>query len=347
MNEENIKFKCANGGWQSKIGPGVLSKILDNLEIVSDEKLIVDFSSSDDASVYKINEDTALVQTLDFFTPHVDDPYMFGQIVAANSLSDVYAMGAKPLTAQNILCYTTEGDEDTLRQMLKGCQEKMMEAGCLLTGGHSIYDDSVKLGLSVLGQTHPDKIWRNNTPKLGDKIILTKKLGTSIISIATNVYDVKEETLSEMYAQMTELNKYPYQVGLKYQVNACTDITGFGLIGHLHEMIKEVDFSASIKQSEINYIEDALYYAKNYVFTSSGQINRNYFEKYIDFDGVENAMMEILYDAQTSGGLLFSVDCNDADAMLQELHEQGITASIIGEVTKKENKKIMIRWLDE
>jgi selenide,water dikinase len=280
---------------------------------------------------------------LDFFTPHVDDPYMFGQIVAANSLSDVYAMGAKPLTAQNILCYTKEGDEETLRQMLKGCQDKMKEAGCLLTGGHSIYDDSVKLGLSVLGQTHPDKIWRNDTPQLGDKIILTKKLGTSIISIATNVYDVSQETLDEMYAQMTMLNKYAYQVGLNYKINACTDITGFGLAGHLFEMIKSSDFSATIDTNNLNYIDDALYYAKNYVFTSSGQINRNFFSKFIESDGIENAMMEVIYDAQTSGGLLFSVNATDAEAMLSELNEKGIPASIIGEVTEKKDKKIIIR----
>jgi len=316
---------------------------LDNLEVVSDDNLLVDFSSSDDASVYKINEDTALVQTLDFFTPHVEDPYLFGQIVAANSLSDVYAMGAKPLTAQNILCFTEDGDEDTLKKMLKGCQEKMMEAGCLLTGGHSIYDETVKLGLSVLGQTHPDRIWRNNTPKLGDKIILTKKLGTSIITIATNVYDVKQETLDEMYKQMTQLNKYAYQVGLNYDISACTDITGFGLAGHLYEMIKSSGYSATIETNKLNYIDDAFYYANNYVYTSSGQINRNYLSQFISSEGIENAYLELIYNAQTSGGLLFSINKGDADNMLKELVSQGIDASIIGEITEKKDKNIIVR----
>ena len=252
-------------------------------------------------------------------------------------------MGAKPLTAQNILCYTKDGDDETLKQMLRGCQDKMKEANCLLTGGHSIYDDSIKLGLSVLGTTHPDKIWRNNSVALGDKIILTKKLGTGIISTATNVYTVKSETLDEVHKIMTELNKSAYEVGLNYSVNACTDITGFGLLGHLYEMIKGSDFSAEINTNDINYLDDALHYANNYVYTSSGQINRNYLTTFIKEDGLETGLMEILFDAQTSGGLMFSVSSEDAEDMLKTLKENNITSSIIGEVTKKQEKKIILR----
>ena len=205
---------------------------------MEDKNLIVGFEKSDDAAVYKLTEDLAIIQTLDFFTPMTDDPYIFGQIAAANSLSDVYAMGGQPKTAMNIVCFPQKMDIKILGEILRGGAEKVMEAGAVLSGGHSIHDPEVKYGLSVTGIAHPDKILKNHGCENGDILICTKKLGTGIVTTASKVNLASKEAIDESVKQMTTLNKYAAEIIVNYPITACTDITGFGFLGHAYEMVK-------------------------------------------------------------------------------------------------------------
>lgn len=333
------KFKSKNGGWQAKIGPGVLSNLLNDLNVVKDPNVILDFTSKDDASVYKFG-DSYLFQTVDFFTPNVEDPYLFGQIVAANSLSDIYAMGANPVTCQSVVAFPKKGEETDLTLMMKGCCDKLQEAGVSLTGGHSIYDDSVKFGLSVLGIGN--KIWKNNGVNNGDVLILTKKIGSGIIVAAENSFDVDEKTLKSCTDSMIELNKFSKEIIENYPINSCTDITGFGLLGHLQEMLGNTDYSAQIYLSNIPYFDMALHYASNYVYTASAQENRKYLGKSVVFNNIDTANQEILFDAQTSGGLLFSVNKEFGEEIINELRRNNIEANIIGHVFNNDSNIIEV-----
>ncbi len=333
-------FKCANGGWQAKIGPGVLSQLLDNINVVENNDVVLDFKSKDDASVYRLGDDY-LFQTLDFFTPNVDDPYTFGKIVAANSLSDVYAMGANPVTCQSIVAFPKDRSIEDLQEIMRGCCEKLAEANVSLTGGHSIYDHDVKFGLSVLGLGKT--FWKNNGVKESDVLILTKKLGTGIILAATNSFDVSEETLEKCYDSMTTLNKFAKEVIEDFPINSCTDVTGFGLLGHLFEMIDNTGFKATLDTSKILMFEEAVDFASQYVYTSSAQQNRVYLQDKVVANNVSNALLEVLYDAQTSGGLLFSVDKQYATEIIAKLNNNNCEASIIGNVSKSANNIIEVR----
>ncbi|MFV0498803.1 MAG: selenide, water dikinase SelD [Bacilli bacterium] len=321
------------------MGPGVLSDLLSDIDIITDKNNLIDFTSKDDASVYKYN-DNYLFQTLDFFTPNVDDPYVFGQIVAANSLSDIYAMGANPITCQSIVAFPQFEDINILKLMTKGCCSKLKEAGVSLTGGHSIYDDTIKYGLSVLGVG--DKIWRNNSASCGDALILTKPLGTGIIMAAKNSFEVNDEVTNKCYEVMTTLNKQTKEIIESFQINSCTDITGFGLLGHLYEMIDKTLYSVAISVENIPIIQEAVEYSRQYVYTSSAQQNRKYLEDKIIFNNIDSAYQEILFDAQTSGGLLFSVNQNDASKIIKLLNENHITAEIIGRITNNSDNKIEV-----
>lgn len=301
--------------------------------------MILDFTTKDDASVYKLG-DTYLFQTLDFFTPNVEDPYIFGKIVAANSLSDIYAMGANPINCQSIVAFPSNRNIEELHLMMKGCCEVLSEANVSLTGGHSIYDNDVKFGLSVLGVG--DKIWKNNGVKDGDCLILTKKIGTGIIFAATSSFEVDSAVLEDCYESMTMLNKYAKEVIEKYPINSCTDITGFGLLGHLHEMINSTKTKALIYTSNINIYKEAVEYANKYVYTRSTQQNRVYLKDKVIFNDIETSIQEVLFDAQTSGGLLFSVNKQYAEQIVEELANINCPASIIGEIVKSENEIIEV-----
>lgn len=239
MNEK-IEF-CKGGGCTAKLGAGALNKVLGMLPGgPADENLLVGYDSRDDAAVYRISDEAAVVQTLDFFPPMVEDPYIFGQIAAANALSDVFAMGGQVKTALNIVCFPEDMDLNVLGQIMRGGSEKVIEAGGNLAGGHSIADDSVKYGLSVTGIVHPDRIYSNNSGQPGDSLILTKKLGVGIICTAERIGEASPESMKEAVASMTALNKSASEIARKYRVHACTDVTGFGLLGHLHEMMDGV-----------------------------------------------------------------------------------------------------------
>lgn len=341
MAEKNLNMIVC-GGWNSKIGPGSLSKLLKDLPKRKDENLLVGYESSDDAAVYKISEDKAIIQTLDFFTTMVNDPYLYGQIAATNALSDVWAMGGEVISALNIVTFPEKEDYEKLHLILKGGAEKVHEAGGVLAGGHSIHDTTAKYGLSVTGIVHPDKILMNNSCKEGDLLILTKPLGVSIINTAFMIKECSEKAFEKCIKQMTTLNKYAADIMKKYKVNSCTDITGFGLLGHLVEMLDN-KFSAKLYSEKIPILEEAKQCAENFVITGGGQKNRNYLEEKIEFEIKDFALEEILFDPQTSGGLLISLAEKEAEKMLEELNKLEIKSSIIGKVIKREEKDVIVK----
>lgn len=315
--------------------------MLKDLPKKEDSNLIVGYESSDDAAVYKISEDKAIIQTLDFFTTVINDPYLYGQIAAANALSDVYAMGGEVISALNIVAFPENMDMEILHQILKGGAEKVHEAGGVLAGGHSIHDATPKYGLSVTGVVHPDKILMNNSCREGDALILTKPLGVSIINSAHILKECSEETFIKCVKQMTTLNKYAAEIMKNYPVNSCTDITGFGFLGHLVEMLDN-KYSAKIYSKNIPMLPEVYECANNFIITAGGQLNRNYLENKIEFYVNDFALEEILYDPQTSGGLLISVPSEYAEEMLEKLNRLEIKSSIVGKVIEKKDKDVYV-----
>ena len=281
-----------------------------------DPNLLIGFDSADDAAVYKVSDDIGVIQTVDFFPPMVDDPYTFGKIAATNALSDVYAMGGEVKTAMNIVCFPQSWDINMLGEILRGGSEKVIEAGGVLVGGHSINDVDVKYGLSVMGTVHPDKIYANNGGHPGDKLIITKKLGVGIISTAHRVGEATEEAMNAAIDSMTSLNKYAAQCCKKYDIHGCTDITGFGFLGHLHEMV-DGKLTCKVYADQLPVFPEALDYADEFLLTAVAQQNRNHVGRPVTFDpAISLAMQEVIYDPQSSGGLLIVLPADQADACL-------------------------------
>lgn len=341
MMDEEIIF-CKGGGCTAKLGPGILEAVLKKLPKYSDPNLLVGFDSSDDAAVYRVADDLAIVQTLDFFPPMVDDPYTFGQIAAANALSDIYAMGADVKTALNIVCFPEKMDMNILGKIMLGGSEKVNEAGGILAGGHSIADVDVKYGLSVMGTIHPDKIYQNNTCRPGDKLLLTKPLGVGIVSTAQRVGECSKKAMDLAIRSMTTLNKYAAEIIKKYQVHGCTDVTGFSFLGHLTEMLGD-DFGAEIDSLEVPYIPEAVHYANEFLITAAAQRNRNHIGDRVKFKNVPFAIEEILFDPQTSGGLLVSLADGDAQLALKEIQALGLPCGLVGTVVNSNDKKIIVK----
>jgi selenide, water dikinase len=290
----------------------------------------------DDAGVYKISEDLALIQTLDFFTPIVDDPYAFGQIAAANSLSDVYAMGGVPKTAMNIVCFPSEQmDISVLREILRGGLNKMIEAEVALVGGHSVEDKELKYGLSVTGFIHPKKVLTKRNIKPGSVLILTKPLGTGIINTAIKAGLASQELSQKVIHVMAQLNRYAGEVMADFPINACTDITGFGLAGHLAEMVSGSSAGMRIDSKSLPVFAEALEFAAMGLIPAGAYKNRKFRESMVHISSdVPLALADILFDPQTSGGLAISVDKSHGEQLLNTLHEKGIGwARIIGEIT--------------
>ncbi len=338
---DNMKLEVC-GGCNAKIGAGSLDKILKNIKILKRPEILVGFDGNEDASVISLGNDLGIVFTVDFFPPMVEDPYSFGKIAAANALSDCYAMGAEPVSCLNIVCFPEEEDVKILEEILRGGADKVKEAGATLCGGHSIHDPKIKYGLCVIGKLSLNKMYRNNTPKLGDKLILTKPLGVSLISSGYSVGEVKEEHFKEGVKSMELLNKYSFEILKDYEVNALTDVTGFGLLGHLCEMVSG-NYSAIINSKDIKILPGAKKAAEDFLFTAGGQRNRNAYGKKIEFEIDDFAMEEVLFDPQTSGGLLISVSQKDYKKLLNELLENNIDASIVGEIMMPKEKKIYVR----
>lgn len=339
---EEIQF-CKGGGCTAKLGPAVLDRVLSKLKRREDPNLIIGFDSKDDAAVYRIADDIAVVQTLDFFPPMLDDPYIFGQIAAANAMSDVWAMGGQVRTALNIVCFPEKMDLNILGKIIQGGNDKVLEAGASLVGGHSIADDSVKYGLSVTGTIDPKKIFPNNGVQEGDVLLLTKPLGVGIVCTANRIGKASEGAMRRAVRSMTSLNRKPSEILQKLNVHGCTDVTGFGLLVHLTEML-ENRFSADVDSKNVPVIDEALVYADDFLITAAGERNRKYAEKDISFsESVSFAMQEVLFDPQTSGGLLVSLPEEDAAQAFAEIGALGLPCFRIGRVTEKREKKIYVQ----
>ena len=317
--------------------------MLCQLKKPNDPRLIVGIETADDAGVYQINETTALIQTLDFFTPIVDDPYMFGQIAAANSLSDVYAMGGKPLTAMNIVAFPMGClPAEALGEILKGGQDKVIEAGAVIVGGHTIDDSEPKYGLSVTGIVHPNKIWKNDGARPGDLLILTKAIGTGVLATAARAEMYPEGNLASMDSMLT-LNRKAAEVAMNYTIHACTDITGFGLLGHIYEMASGSGVAMKIQSAAIPLLMDAAEAAAMGLVPGGAYANREYLTTVTINPSVPVNIQDLCFDPQTSGGLLFSVPSNVAVALLMALQSAGIGQSaIIGEVTQEGRGEIYV-----
>ena len=340
--EEKIVF-CTGGGCTAKLGAGVLSRILEKLPRgEKDPNLLVGYDSRDDAAVYRITDDIALVQTVDFFPPMVDDPYTFGQIAAANALSDIYAMGGEVKTALNLVCFPESMDLNILGEILRGGAEKVAEAGGSLAGGHSIADTGVKYGLSVTGLVNPKKMYTNDSGQPGDKLILTKALGVGLLCTANRVGEAAPEHMAGAIASTT-LNKTAAEISRRYSVHAATDVTGFSFLGHLHEMMGG-KLSCIIDARSIPVLPGAEKAADEFLYTAAGQRNRNHTGPYVTFEDLPFAMEEVLFDPQTSGGLLLAAASEDASALEAELQAAGLPAKIVGEIVPKTEHEITVKY---
>lgn len=315
------------------------------LEYTKTPETIVGFNTSDDAGAYRISDDIALVQTVDFITPVVNDPYLFGQIAAANSLSDVFAMGAQVRTALNVVAYDSCNiTKEMLNDILRGGLNKVVEADGVVLGGHTIEDLEMKYGLCVTGTIHPDKIIRNNTTQAGDKLILTKPLGMGVITTALKADMASNRAVEQAVFHMKYLNKTASEIAVKVGVSAMTDVTGFGLLGHLYEMTHD-KVSVRLSADAIPIIEEAFEYAEMGLFPGGSFRNRKYFEKHVKIENTSltHEHIKLLYDAQTSGGLLISVPSEKADLLLTQLKDAGLDwCRIIGEVYSSKERNIIL-----
>jgi len=297
--------------------------------------LLVGMETSDDAGVFRITQDIALIQTLDFLTPVTDDPYEFGQIAAANSLSDVYAMGGTPLTAMNIVCFPSEEfAEEVLQQTLQGGLDKIHESGATLVGGHSVDDPEFKYGLSVTGVVHPDQVLTNHGIRIGDRIILTKPVGTGIVATALKGKLADAGTTRKMVKIMSTLNREAAEVMAGFDVGGCTDVTGFGLAGHLLEMAQGGKKDIALFTAEVPIIDNAADWAAMGLVPAGAFRNRRYCETGMVIPGqMDKIVLDLMFDPQTSGGLLISVKKKDAQRCLLAMQDRGIPAALVGEVT--------------
>lgn len=346
MAESEVKLtklaKCAGCG--AKVGAGVLSQLLEGIRVHSDPNLLVGFDKSDDASVYKVSEDLALVQTVDFFPPIADDPYLFGQIAATNALSDVYAMGGEPKLCLNIMAVPADMPKDAVHQMLRGGYDKVYEAGALITGGHSILDDEPKYGLAVTGFVHPDRVLTNSGAREGDVLVLTKPLGVGVLTTAAKADMASPEGIALAHRLMTTLNKAARDVMVNYRVHACTDVTGFGLLGHLCEMVQGSGVAAELYVDQIDLIPEAVDLARMGILPEGMYRNRAFAEGEVDPGDTELCRQDILYDPQTAGGLLMAVHPEEAEALLAELKDCVPSAQRIGVVKScGKGRRILLR----
>jgi len=323
----------------------VLDSVLGKLARQHDPNVLIGFDTADDAGVYQLTPELALVQTVDFFTPIVDDPYTFGQIAATNSLSDVYAMGGRPISAMTLVCFPETGDVTILEQMLAGGLSKMIEANCTVIGGHSIKDDEIKLGYSVTGTVHPERVLANSGAKPGDRLIFTKAIGTGVISTAIKRGHADAAWVRGAVHAMTTLNKAAADVVTSggFTIHAMTDVTGFGLIGHLREVARGSGVSVRMFASKIPLLEGALECVKRGDVPGGLKANRGFAEGCVEYaDDVPEDVRTLFYDPQTAGGLLISVAAGDTERLVTQLGAAGVNAVEIGEVVEKQKPLIAV-----
>ena len=345
--KEKVKltYYSKGGGWACKIGPGDLAQVLSKINKHKNDNVIVDFEQSDDAAVIDIGSDKYLVQTVDFFSPIVDDPYTFGQIAAANSLSDIYAMGAKPLFALNIVGFPTkELSNDILAEILKGGASIASKAGIPIVGGHSVDDSEIKYGLVVTGEVKKNDLIKNSNAKHGDLLLLTKPLGTGILYNALKKGVASYDDFHPAIKSMVDTNKEIGSLLNKFNVNAATDVTGYGLIGHLYEMCRAGNVSAEIETNKVPFFNNVEQFAKKGAVPGGTSRNLEFFSKHVEFkDSIQNHQKLMLADAQTSGGLLISLSEKDAYSLSSFCNKLSIgSVQIIGKFTSSKNPKIVI-----
>jgi selenide,water dikinase len=312
-----------------------LDSVLARIPRWANENVLVGFDTADDAGVYKLSPECALVQTVDFFTPIVDDPYTFGAIAAANALSDVYAMGGKPISALSILAWPGDSDLDELSEVLKGGADKIHEADCAILGGHSIADKEIKFGYAVTGTIHPDRIKTNAGARVGDALVLTKRIGTGVISTALKRGIAKDEDVQAATQSMLTLNRRACEAMLQFNVHGCTDVTGFGLLGHAREMAMASNVTIEIESANVQFLAGAVEYARQGAIPGGLKNNRDFVSANVEG---QSEFDDLLYDPQTSGGLLISLPEGDAAA----LEKSFAGAYRIGRVTEQGSKAIRI-----
>ena len=310
-----------------------------------DPNVLVGFDTADDAGVYQLTPELALVQTVDFFTPIVDDPYTFGQIAAANSLSDVYAMGGRPISALSIVGFPNTGrDVEILEKILQGGHAKMQEAGCAVIGGHSIGDEEIKFGYAVTGVINPQRVLKNVEARPGDRLILTKRLGTGVIGTALKKDAADKATVDAAILSMCTLNRASMEVALPFEVHAATDVTGFGLLGHAREMAAGSKVSLGIESAQIEFLPGARALAREGFLPGGLKRNQEFIGGCVEFSpGVPEEVRNLLFDPQTSGGLLLSVTATDAAPLMESLRAKGIDAQQVGEVMEKTHPLMYVR----
>lgn len=332
---------CAGCG--AKVGAGTLAQLLEGFQTHHDPRLIVGYDKSDDASVFVLDENTALVQTTDFFPSIVDDPFLFGQIAAANALSDVYAMGGEPKLALNILCLAPDMDDHTVQEILRGGYAKAYEAGAIITGGHTIRGAEPIYGLAVSGFVHPGKVLTNSGAQPGDVLILTKPLGIGILTTAAKAGMVDSDVLDRIYEQMAALNKTARDIMVRFDPHGCTDVTGFSLLGHGYEMAQGSGCSLHIQTDAVPYHPEAYDMAELGFIPAGAYRNRAFAEADVcAAPHVTRAMQDILFDPQTSGGLLMTIPADRADDCLAELKKHIPQAAVIGYVTERGDAAIYL-----
>jgi selenide,water dikinase len=335
-----------SAGCASKINQSDLKIALAGLLAIDDENVLVSADTADDAGIYKISQEMALVQSVDVFTPNVDDPYTFGEIAAANSVSDIYAMGGKPLSALSIIGFPIDRlDHEIMNKILKGGIDKMKEAGVAVIGGHSIKDSEIKFGFAVTGTIHPNRIITNDKAKVGDVLILTKPLGTGVISFANQLGKAFPFNIAAISRSMAELNKAAAEVMTEMGVTTATDVTGFGLLGHLAEMANQSGVSAEIYTDCIPLFDDVLDFVRMEMISGAVERNREYAVRYVTKDASIDAEWEtVLYDPQTSGGLLMSLDEEKKEEALRRLREKGVeTADVVGKIVAESEGEIILK----
>lgn len=313
------------------MAPGALAQVLSGLPNTPNSKLLVGFDTSDDACVYKVSDDLCLINTVDFFPPMVDDPYLFGQIAAANALSDVYAMGGTPTLAMNLLCWPNCLGPEVAGEVLRGGADKAIEAGVTIAGGHTIVDDEPKYGMCVTGFAKPDQILANSAARPGDVLILTKRIGAGVLNTAVKGDLVDQADMTDLYRSMSTLNKYAAEAARGFSVHACTDITGFGLVGHLCEMAEGADLSVDLHFDQVPLMDQAVDFARMGIIPAGTYRNKSAFDGRVTFaEDLPEEASDLLFDPQTSGGLMFAVDPKDAQMMLDTLGALDIPAAQVG-----------------
>ena len=347
MSNETIRLTqtVKGAGCAAKLAPGILDKALCGLDLPVDQNLLVGLERADDAAVYRVSDDLALVQTVDFFPPMVDDPFSFGQIAAANALSDVYAMGGVPKTAMNIVAFPAKTmDISILRTIIEGGLSKMREAGVVLVGGHTVEDSELKYGLAVTGYIHPDHILTKKNLLHGDLLILTKPLGTGVIATAIKAGLADQELTDRVTQAMATLNREAALAMDDFPVHACTDITGFGFLGHLAEMVVDSGYGVHINAAAVPMYPEALEWAAMGLIPAGAYNNRSFRGAFVNFAAsVSQRVQDLLFDPQTSGGLLMAVAAEEAERLVTALKAKGIDcAAIVGEVIAEPIDRIVV-----